>query len=119
MLPAAPIRQASARCAEAAQAFLAEVAEVAATPNKMPPPACVGLRTCCQPVPFQCTISVLLKWSKAPTAQALLADVAATPDSLLVGGISPGTAFRLRRSSAGSQPRRDGGCRPPRRSWRT
>ena len=60
-----------------AQALLAEVA---ATPNRAPPPFGVGLGTCFQAVPFQCAITVVPGGpSLAPTAQALLAEVAATP----------------------------------------
>jgi hypothetical protein len=64
-----------------AQALLAEVAEVAVTAYRAPPPDGVGLGTRAQTVPFQRRMIVLpleLTW---PTAQALCAEVAATPKS--------------------------------------
>ena len=76
------------------------VADVAATPVRMPPPAGVGLGTHFHTVPFQRRISVLqprqvpARWSVYPTAQALPADVAATPLRKLSGaGAGLGTRF--------------------------
>jgi len=54
-------------------------AEVAATPLRVLPDAGLGLVTCFQAVPSQCTIKVL-PLPRSPTAQTLLAEVAAAPD---------------------------------------
>src|SRR6185437_9040688 len=61
--------------------------EVAATPVRAPVAAPAGLAACFQAWPFQCRMTVcglaeLMKQSAVqPTAQALLADAAATADS--------------------------------------
>src|SRR5262249_45116288 len=57
------------------------VAEVAATPLRIPPNLRAGLVTCCHAAPFQCSISGTprLLTSLPPTAQASLAAAAATP----------------------------------------
>jgi hypothetical protein len=59
-------------------------ADAAATPERTPPVAGVGLGTRFQEVPFQRTIRVLLlvPLSVEPTAQAFRAEVAATPARL-------------------------------------
>src|SRR6516162_939247 len=66
----------------AAHAFVVEVAATA--PRLLNVLFGIELSTCCQAVPFQCRISVV--WLppagvNCPTAQASVADVAATPDS--------------------------------------
>jgi hypothetical protein len=69
--------------APAAQALLAEVAATAVSTLLG---AGLGLATCCHAVPFQRTIRVVVvamgpkQWPAQPTAQALLAEVAATPN---------------------------------------
>ena len=76
-----------------AQALLADVA---ATPDKLP--AGAGLGTRFHAVPFHRTISglglLLVVQLLQPTAQALLADVAATPDRLLPVGSGLDTVFQ-------------------------
>jgi hypothetical protein len=62
------------------------VKEVAVTADRPMPD---GLGTCFQLVPFQCRISEPLV--SEPTAQALLEEVAATPDRLPPGGLGLST----------------------------
>jgi hypothetical protein len=55
------------------------------------PPAAAGLGSRFHAVPFQCRIKIpALVW---PTAQAFVADVAATPWSCASGGLGLGTRF--------------------------
>src|SRR2546427_6020721 len=74
----------------------AALAETAATPKRAAPPAGLGLGPLVHPVPFHRAIRVVmtspvpLPLSVPPTAQALLADVAATPRSMPPGAPRPG-----------------------------
>src|SRR6266568_2125022 len=87
------IRVLAAPTSPTAQAL---VREVAATLKRAAPPAGLGLGTLVHPVPFHRAIRVVmtspgpLPLSVPPTAQALLADVAATPMSMPPGAPRPG-----------------------------
>src|SRR5262249_3448532 len=101
-----------------AHALLAEVAATALRPVSLTRPAGFGLGTRAHFVPFQCSIRVFgpLLAEKLPTAQALLAEVAATPASTL---LLPGAGAAFCTHRAPSQCRTSGMAPVPPENWPT
>src|ERR1022692_703557 len=73
-----------------------EVAATAASSLTVEEPPGSGLRTRFHAVPFQCRTRVwsVVPWKYSPTAQALLAEVAATPSRTLKVEEPPGSGLR-------------------------